>query len=225
MLKLPIFLTLPDYSPKVFTLTKEQNYGKYVLQGYESILFTSPSEAYDYACKILGGEVIFDSEDLQDAGECLGGMFIEKNDGSSGSRILFSYNAHGKQKCLENNYAYFLELDKEYRKNPNDWSTAYLWVQHHPAFYHRNINLPDYWVMDDGWNSSYVYVEKNDSKTTVFLEHGEWLPSANKNGEEYCHTVPSHDYRLDVEAENFEEAYILFAKKVDSLYDIKGEEK
>lgn len=223
---IPSFLVLPEYSPNIFTLTKSSTDGKYVLLEHDSILFNFPSDAYDYAVRILGGEVVFDPNDLVDSGTCLGHMFIEECKGENSSRALFSYNAHGKQKCLENNYAYFLELNEKYVANPNSWSLAYQWVQHHPAFYHRNISIPDYWVMDDGWDSVYVFVGEDESgQTLVSLEHGSWMPSEDKNGNIYSHTVSSHDYRLDVVASNFEEAYVAFAKKVYELYDITGEER
>lgn len=223
---LPSFLVISEYTPNVFTIKKANLEDKYILEEHPHILFSYPSDAYDYAIKILGGEVIFDSNDLTDMGTCLGGMFIEERNSNDCARVLFSYNAHGKQKSLENNYAYFLELNEEYLANPNDWGNAYRWVQNHPAFYHRNIDFPDYWIMDDGWDTVYVYVDKlEDGSSKVFLEHGQWLPSSNGKGEEYCHTVSSHDYRLDVVASNFEEAYVAFAKKVYELYDITGEER
>lgn len=226
MLILPDFLKLPDYNPKIFTLVKDNQYNKYILLEHSEIFFNYPSDAYYYACNVLGGEVVFNPEDFKENGIAIAGSFIEKRDNENSGRIIFSYNPEGKQKSLENNYAYFLELNEKYLTNPEDWVNAYQWVQHHPAFYHRNIAFPEYWIMDDGWNNAYIYVDKDeDGKSRVLLEHGEWLPSINKKGETYCHTVPSHDYRLDVEAETFEEAYVLFAHNVNNIYDIKGMEK
>ena len=226
MNKLPPFLVLPDYNPTIYTLTKASFDGKYILVEHDQILFTYPSDAYDYAQKILGGEVIFNGEDLVDAGECFAGMFVESlpsNNSPKGHRAIFSYNPEGKQKSLENDYAYFLELNEKYQSNPGNWALSYQWVQHHPAFYHREVKFPEWWILDNGWETSYTYVGEDDNgEVYVLLEHGGWMESLDALGHPVSNTQSCHDIRLDVVAPTFEEAYVLFAAQVNKYFDILG---
>ncbi len=65
-----------------------------------------------------------------------------------------------------------------------------------------------------------------EGKTEIWLESGPWYLS--EETEEHTSSIPgmpSHDYRLDVTGDTFEEAIIHLAEKVKEYYTDEGEEK
>jgi hypothetical protein len=115
-------------------------------------------------------------------------------------------------------YYRFLKLTVEYEKNPNDFVTAYNWVDYHPAFWTRYTADSNHWNIA---NNSKVWVgvgvHEDSRKPYIMLEHGAAVPDER--------TSTYHDLRLDVYEDTYEEAFIALAAKVHKFFDVDGSER
>ena len=215
--QLPSFVSFPIALP-VYVIKDNGKY--FYVEGIPSQEFKLVSEVEEYILKTLKGEVSFNSSELSRAepdiseDEAIEGVILEK----ATKRMIVSHTSQDTINTLKADYYDFLELDREYSENPEDWVIAYSWVASHPAFYHRHKPDVTFWNFCDGWESKWESVYRSeDGETLVFIEHGPFLGTERVRS--------THDPRLDSSGKNFEEAYVNFAKKVSKYYDLLGEDR
>jgi len=214
---LPDFVDFPEPELPIYYLKDNGDF--YYLEG-TAWQFKLASEAYDYANNVLKGEVVFG--DLRRAEGKKPSKKKNKRDGlvfeKHTNRLLVSFTKSDKLTLLKHTYASFLEQDKEYQKDPENWAKAYNWVQEHPAFYHRYKEGSNDWEFQSGWDSKWESVGIDEKgKPSILLEHGPFAEGAR--------VISSHDIRLDTHASTFEDVYVEFAKKVNKFYDTRGESR
>jgi hypothetical protein len=135
-------------------------------------------------------------------------------------RILIGRGQEGQDTLDYSHYYHFLLQAKQWLADQDDFVKAYSFIQMHPAFWYRPIpeRSPYHWATDNGHESVWVCVTRNDkNEPVVMLEHGSSV--------EPEHTMHYHDFRLDVWAPTFEEAYIDLAKKTHKFFSLDGEER
>lgn len=231
---LPDFVTFVEEEPYYRIRTKN---GMFYIEDSETtqgMFFELPSLAYRYIQKTLKGKAFFSKEDVESAGEMMGGIFLEtqKLEGNveNTKPLLISHDVIDRVEFLKAEYAYFLKLDMEYKNNPENWALAYKWVETHPAFWHRLESNPNNWEIQSGWKACYtnVYYDEVRGEHTVTFEHGpyvdelEFFLDDDVEQPTLSRVVSSHDTRLDIAAASFEEAYVAFAKAVAQNFDNHG---
>jgi hypothetical protein len=216
-IQLPAFVSFPE-APTVYFI--KDNGTNFYVEGIPSQEFNLVSEVEEYILKTLEGEVSFNSAELSrgepqiSGDQAVEGFIFEK----ATNRMIVSYTSQDTINSLKADYYDFLELDREYSENPEDWAIAYNWVASHPAFYHRNSSNATFWDFCNGWDSKWEAVYKlEEGGNLILIEHGPFIGTDRVQS--------THDPRLDSSGENFEEAYIKFAKLVSKHYDILGEDR
>ena len=161
-------------------------------------------------------ELIF-SESFENSslGFPMGGHSFVENDGL----MVFGWNYDDALDIIKSDYSKFVtEIDPEWRADKNNWGKAYIWLDNHPAFWLKNDGSGLSWATSNCNSRISAYVDLKDNENTIVsMEHGQHVPK------EY--NMHYHDYRLDVEAEDFSSAYVKLAKKVDKFFNIDGTEK
>ena len=207
---LPVWMNHPEPVKSVYAITESG--GSYFIKG-KLDAFASLEVAYDYVKEELHGDC--------DLSEIEGGDFFI----TSSNRLLLSFTDADQLRLQKYGYWCFLELDKKYQENPEDFYLAYHWLDSHPAFYYRYENNLNRWEQGRGLQEVTQNVIKgDDGEIAIVLEHG-----ANSN-KDRVGTSRYADFRLDVTASTFEEAYIKLAAAVNANFtsdgidrEIKGE--
>ena len=215
-LDLPDFVTLPEFKPIVVMMAIEKD-GKLEV-GFEdspSLTWPTAHEAYD-SLEYQEVDVLFD-DSLEAFGELIGGLLFDRD----GNRILISSTDEDALFLLKGSYKEFLEFDEKYQADPSNWSVAYHWLDHHPAFW-KHSEKTDHYL---GWSTQYgvediwkmVTEDEDSGEPLVLLETG-------------AHVLPKCETRyldedLDVQAPTFEEAYVKLAAKVAKYFNPDGSEK
>jgi len=134
-------------------------------------------------------------------------------------RMLIGRGREGQDTLDYHHYYQFLCLAKKWLENQDDFVLAYSFISSHPAFWYRpNADrFPHMWDTENGHHSVWVGLSKNDGVPVVMLEHGSSVAPE--------HTMHYHDFRLDVWAPTFEEAYIDLAKRTHKFFSLDGEER
>jgi hypothetical protein len=134
-------------------------------------------------------------------------------------RILIGRGTDGQDTLDYSHFYHFLCLTKKWLENQDDFVLAYQFIAAHPAFWYRPSpeRSPHMWDTENGHHSVWVGLSKNDGVPVVMLEHGSSV--------EPEHTMHYHDFRLDVWAPTFEEAYIDLAKKTHKFFSLDGEDR
>lgn len=183
---------------------------------------------------IDGSDVKYDEpdalyEDIISKGYSPQFEFTDEYKGSSYSASLFGdlkNRKTGKIYKTESNtnrplafshYFKYLQLAKKYLNNSEDFVLSYRFLELHPAFWTRTEHDPNYWITYAGLSGNYVLVlTDKKNKPTICFEHGAAY------GDRY---TTCHDYRLDVYAPTFEDAYIQLAALVHKYFYLDGSER
>jgi hypothetical protein len=138
-----------------------------------------------------------------------GGMFFMPS-----HRLLLS--RENPRYLLAGEWYAFLETARHYLQRPDNFMRAYSFIQHHPMFWYQYPNRPDSWETDLGVRTLSQYVLGSEDEPKIALEGGSTVPGTDHH---------YHDYKLDVYADTFEEAYIAFAARIHELHDLDGTER
>lgn len=144
---------------------------------------------------------------------------------STGHMALLSENSdQHRVEMLQEEYRDFLEAAHAYQANPESFYEAYRFLNLHPAFWTcQDAEVhPYFWNTDCGVRTFSQYVTLD--------EEGEGPPTHRVMLEAGVHYGPAyretyHDWRLDTEADTFEEAYVELARLVNTVYDWAGEDR
>jgi hypothetical protein len=249
--KLPTWLSALLPSPRPATLIARDADGFIAVstEGVTTALGDDIEAAYDTVTN-SGVDVVFDAsvrEHLNSSESWLlsSSIGVPTHDGMK--RLLMSHTDIDRLHSLEDDYKDFLELDAQWRDDPNDFLKAWNWLDRHPAFWVRSFKtLPS----DDDWNDDFLWLwetsghcqkievapfNDDNGELVISLETGEHVPSEEQHvvidGERRWVSLPStywnhyHDYRLDTYAATFEEAIIRLAGAVDRFFNTDGTEK
>ena len=214
--------SLPDwvYEPMPTELTEiaiiswNDEFQEFVVRFGKNNNMTTPferiDEAYDFIKDKRNAQVVFDESVHGHQGKIDVNMFFGEN-----NRLLISHTDSESLDLLQYWMDSFQETNAKYLENPHDWVQAYNWLDLHPAFWTHESGF--HWNNSNGLSEIYTSVWRDSNKTYVTFEHGSHVPP------KYDHFY--HDLRLDVVAENFENAYVKLAKKVDEHFDSFGVER
>jgi len=111
-------------------------------------------------------------------------------------------------------YHSFLESTLRYEKDPDDFRTAWNWLDHHPAFWSRRSEDDFYWSTESNAHIWMGVSADREGNTVIMLEHGAAVRDSR--------THHYHDLRLDVYAPTYEEAIIQLAAKVYQFFEVDG---
>jgi hypothetical protein len=114
-------------------------------------------------------------------------------------------------------YHKFLESTLRYEKNPDNFRTAWNWLDRHPAFWSHRSEDDFYWSTE---NNSRIWMgvsANREGNTVIMLEHGAAVRDSR--------THHYHDLRLDIYAPTYEEAIIQLAAKVYQFFEVDGSER
>ncbi|MEB4799392.1 hypothetical protein [Acinetobacter soli] len=153
-----------------------------------------------------------------------GGLFFKTSKHLS-SR-LSSYTDQNKFEHLQSALQTAFENEQAYLTNPTDFLTAYRFIDTHPAFWTVTGDLPSWhWNTRGHCQNVYhgAYNDEDDGKLVIYLETGSHLNKAEDGGKLYQEHY--HDYRLDVWADTFEQAFIELAAMVYKFFDHQGIER
>lgn len=114
-------------------------------------------------------------------------------------------------------YHSFLESTLRYEKNPDDFNTAWHWLDRHPAFWSHRSEDDYYWSTESNGRIWMGVSANREGKTYIMLEHGAAVRGSR--------THHYHDIRLDVYAYTYEEAIIQLAAKVYQFFEVDGSER
>lgn len=224
---LPSFVKLYNI-PNEYTIVGK--HGKFYIEEEGHKPFDSFYEAFYHVHTELNGKPLFNSSEIaknspniREMGE---GMIQVTHKGKTS--LYASYSSDERIKNLEEEYEYFLNTTvKNYEKNPKLFINAWEFLSAHPMFWNQNPNLPDYWSTHTGLDDMTITVcvdEKHDGKHMILLEHGPY-DKDTVEGVEYEHVIRTLDLDLTAEADTFENAVIMLAEKVYTLYDTDGERR
>lgn len=176
-------------------------------------LYQDIEDAYSAIHK-KGMDVKFDESVLQVEGIKKGFLGGVEKKVKGGWRMMFE--ASDPRPLDFSNYFSFLKLAKSWVADQDNWVLAYNFIQYHPMFWsiHDLKTHPFTWKTEHGHSSLWVMVGSDKGKPVVMLEGGSSVPPH--------HNHHYHDHKLDVWGENFEDAYIKFAKNIHRDYSLDG---
>ncbi len=172
------------------------------------------------------------------------GLFLTYPTSHNTHAWVMSYTDQDRLEHLRVGYKSFLEAAERYRSDPSDFAHAYNFIDLHPAFWTAdNFSSTRWHWTQSGYCSQDLthWVDKvsrdnfSDAELTsqkvrnllgrnyVRLEAGATCPT-NHLGEL---SYDSHysDWRLQVDGPTFEEAFVLLAQRVGSLFNDDGSER
>ena len=153
-----------------------------------------------------------------------GGLFFKTSEHLSSS--LFSYTDKNKFEHLQSALQTAFENEQAYLANPTDFLTAYHFIDTQPAFWTVIGDVPS-WYWNTGGHCQNVYHgaynDEDNGQLVIYLETGSHLNKVEDGGKLYQEHY--HDYRLDVWANTFEQAFIKLAAKVYKFFDHQGVER
>lgn len=199
---LPAWMDFPTEEKDVYVLRQDGN--AFVLDGRDEP-FTSIEEAYDFVEAELNATI--DLSEVSKPGE----LVVTDN-----HRLLISFTPTDSLRMQRFGYWSFLQLNEKYEENPEDFYTAYYWLQSHPAFYYRHENNLNRWIQDDGLGAMNSSVMSEGGEVHILLEHGANTDEKRVGNNRYA------DYRLDSWGDTFEQAYVRLAQLVHINFDING---
>lgn len=164
-------------------------------------------------------DIIFDDSISTDL-DCL---FYEAENKNIG--MIIPYSDANRLQSLERSYSYFLSTQKKYEAEPQSFVNCWQFIDSHPAFW-TCPDLKDYpwsWNTEGYCSKLRQWVSINsEGKTVVTLEGGGHVPVASHSGKS-AYTEHYGDWRLEVNAETFEEAIIELAYRVTKSFNNEGE--
>jgi hypothetical protein len=216
--ELPDFYTFDEPTP-AYTLHVENKDLIRVLDENKNVLdkeFSDLEKAYDYVKGELRYDVKFSGDIDSITGE-VSTQLVSVPTKNGHHRLLLSGTDEDEYYLAKRHYLDFLELTRHYEKNPNNFVTAFHWLETHPAFWTRPDAESNYWSTD---NISRLWIGVTTNRvgeTVIMLEHGGAVEPAR--------TDTYHDLRLDVYAPTYEIAIIELAAKVHQFFNVDGSEK
>lgn len=160
------------------------------------------------------------------------GIFFPTGRNLSG--MLMAFSDKDRLHLLESAYSAALEATIRYEADPTSFYAAYDFIDSHPAF----------WTCEDGgwfWRTSghcarvdqmVMRVDREEDNAEAYpqgyviaLETGAHVGPDEHTGVEHAYTAHYHDYRLDVYALTFEEAYVKLAALVHKFFNPDGTER
>jgi hypothetical protein len=233
--KHPFFPALPEKFR--FKTVHYQLYEINIVEGYCKVAgkdkkFNTFEEAYDYIEREINGLPVFDSKSISEFYPAysggMSGMLVNRE-----TNRLFMSRGDASLWDLDLQYKYFKKLAKKYFKDRKNFYNAYHFLAQHPVFWSLHGELPQskmlFWETDYGFDKMWHTVYRDRTgKVIHLLEHGPYMDSEEEiTGVKQiipCR-IPSHDIRLDVIGNTYEEAIIKLAKRVHKFYDLNGEER
>ena len=140
--------------------------------------------------------------------------------------MLFSYSDQDRFDRLKDSLQVALDNEKLYLENPTDFFAAYHFIDTHPAFWTVQGELPSWHWSTEGHCqkvSHWVYKDEDDGRLRICLETGSHVNKASDSVKIYQEHY--HDYRLDVYADSFEQAFIQLAELLYKFFDNHGIER
>lgn len=212
----PSFVTFEEV-PETHTLTFSD--GVFHLSGIEAT-FETFKEAYKHVKSLRHqmkfDDSIFDSGQLVD--QVIGVSVVgDERPGMSG-RIYLGYS---DPRILEYNH-YLTWLNgtvRYYLEDPNDFLTAYYFLDSHPAFWYqpRPEEYPHQWQTGSAISNMWIQPTKNSKGELVFMmECGATVPGTSHH---------YHDLKLDVYAPSYNDAIIQTAALVHKFFDLDGSKR
>lgn len=132
--------------------------------------------------------------------------------------MLISSTDTDKENILKHSYDRWInEIYKNYINEPNNWVYSYEYINYHPIFWiHSSPQKTFNWITDDGTDNIYSMVGMNKGVPYVALECGEHTETYNEH---------YHNTDLDIYADNFENAYVKLAVKIEQYFTAEGNYK
>lgn len=181
--------------------------------------FELPSQAYDYIRTELEADPVFDPADFTRHPSEIGpdtAFYAEPGT----KRLLLVHTTADLAADLREDYSDWLAKNEAYAAAPDDFYTAYDWLDHHPAFWsgHAYKDGEIMWETNFGLGHDAPSVFKEpDGSVRVMLEAGPYTGEARAQ-----HSL---DTRLTSVAATYEAAIVLLASKVRKHYDETGAER
>lgn len=191
--------------------------GKYIATSPENdkAEFQTLEEAFDHMQNVFKSETTF-NENLPEYEEAMGMFFTSKKVINNSVRALLSITDTERKATLEETFKSFLNLASKYENNPDEFMTAYYFVDSHPAFWTRNKNEKTwYWNTSGHCNRMHVSPFK-DHDDNMFWEIETGSHVEPKYKEHY------HSPKLDSYGSTIEEAYLELASLVFKFYNNDG---
>lgn len=150
------------------------------------------------------------------------------------NRLFISSGDEDTNKWLVS-LAYYKWLDfivPNYDTNPNDWLTAYHFIDLHPAFWTRHsrggdsgYTPPAYeWDTESGIDKIDMWVTQTSSgNNRIVLETGGHVPSLMGN-DDLDYSTRYADWTLTTSAPTFEKAVVKLAKKIREAFELNGDD-
>lgn len=223
--QMPEFFTFPERTPVYDVNVEVAAGGVHIITVVDADgnpvggTFASLEAGYDYVKNELQGDVQF-TGDVEEAFGKENTMLMtvpSVHNGRTYTRMLISHTDRDSEYLQKNDYLGFLRTNLEYEKNPNDFYTAWLWLDSHPAFWFRDKKDSTDWVTRSISKVEVMLTKDDNGNTVVMLEHG-----AAVKPERVMHY---HDLRLDVYAATYEEAIVKLAALVNKFFNYDGSEK
>lgn len=209
---------LPDFT-KHYCLKYNADSKFYVLTHPDGTIqnFSDILSAYDYA-RSRNHDVLID----ENVPEYNNGFIFVPHDGMS--QIIFSNSYDMRLNVIKDTYKMAMLAISNYKKNRNDFLTAYNFINLHPAFWVKYKNGMNNNVetvgKTFGWKTSHASsiliepAQEPDGSIIWRIETGGHVPP--DYSEHY------YDFRLDAEAATVEECFIQLANKVYNLFSATG---
>lgn len=218
-LTMPYFYTHKPEKP-VYRIHAEQpfQYKVYSEDGEVIHEDTNITTAYDLAHKL--GDIIFSGDynhvdHRWDKG--LGSLFVPI-EGSKNSRMLISHTDSDSISLDYMSYIYFLKTAREYLQNPNDFLTAWYFVDTHPFAWHIHEAGSYDWAQKGHVSKVWLQPSLNKENTVTFmLETGAAIDPDRTNH--------YHDLRLDIYAPTYNDSIIKLAAKIHKFFYLDGVER
>ena len=140
--------------------------------------------------------------------------------------MLLSYSDQDRFNSLKSSLQIAIENEELYLENPTDFFTAYHYIDTHPAFWTVMGELPSwYWATEGHCQriSHWVYKDDENGQLKICLETGSHVNKITDSVKIYQEHY--HDYRLDVCADTFEQAFIKLAALLYKFFDNQGIER
>lgn len=175
--------------------------------------YTTVEEAFDVFKKHPCSKTLTLSEECLKAHEGReGGIFLEEG------HPLLSWTDENSLWLLQEDYRSWLTFYQEWKESPEDFLSAYRFIEQHPAFWTRLKHEKTFmWHTSDGMPITIIPRRDDKGQVCISLETGGHVEPA--------YTDHYHDYRLAVTEPTFEEAIVALAKRVDEIFDEAGCER
>lgn len=133
--------------------------------------------------------------------------------------VIMSHTDQDRLRSLEGDFEDSLRHSLKYQADPSDFYNSYYLVDTHPVFWlcYDVEKSPWYWRTTGHAETLSQYVDKNNGQIVIGLETGSHVEPDFKGH--------YHDYRLDVYADTFENAFIELAAMVNKFHYPDGTDK